>query len=73
LFSVIAQGGAKMLRASIVFFVLGLLAYFFGAYGFAGVSVDIGKLLLVVFLIFSLISFIGGLATGRTNGDKLDI
>jgi uncharacterized membrane protein YtjA (UPF0391 family) len=62
-----------MLRASIVFFVLGLLAYFFGAYGFAGVSVDIGKLLLVVFLIFSLISFIGGLATGKTNGGKLDV
>jgi uncharacterized membrane protein YtjA (UPF0391 family) len=62
-----------MLKASIVFFVLGLLAYFLGAYELLGVSVDIGKMLLVVFLIFSLISFIGSLATGRTNGDKLDI
>jgi uncharacterized membrane protein YtjA (UPF0391 family) len=57
--------GFFMLRAAIVFFVLGLVAYLFGAYGFAGVSIDVGKLLLVVFLVFSLISFIGSLTTGK--------
>ncbi len=35
-----------MLRAAIVFFVIALLAIIFGATGFAGVSMEIGKLLL---------------------------
>lgn len=56
-----------MLRAAIVFFVLGLVAYVFGAYGFAGVSIEVGKLLLVVFLVFALVSFLAGLTTGKSN------
>lgn len=54
-----------MVRAAIAFFVLALVAYFFGAYGIGGLSMDIGKLLLFVFLILAAISFIGGLVTGR--------
>jgi len=57
--------GFFMLRAAIIFFVMGLLAFFFGAYGFAGVSIEVGKLLLVVFLVFSLISFVGGITTDK--------
>lgn len=56
-----------MLRAAITFFVLGLVAYLFGAYGFAGVSIEVGKLLLVVFLVFALVSFLAGLTTGKSN------
>ena len=38
-----------MLRAALVFFVLGLLAIIFGATGFAGLSIDIGRTLLIAF------------------------
>ena len=54
-----------MLRAAIAFFVLALIAMVFGMTGFAGVSMDIGRSLLVVFLILAVISFVGGLLTGK--------
>lgn len=47
-----------MLRAAILFFVLALVAMLFGASGFAGMSMEIGKTLLVVFLVLALLSFI---------------
>jgi uncharacterized membrane protein YtjA (UPF0391 family) len=56
-----------MLRAAVIFFVLGLLGIICGASGFAGVSIDIGKTLLEVFLILSVISFVAHLLTGRGN------
>lgn len=54
-----------MLRAAIAFFVLGLVAILLGANGIGGMSVDIGKTLLFVFLILAVISFIGSLIVGR--------
>jgi len=54
-----------MLRAAIAFFVLGLVAILLGAYGVGGLSVDIGKTLLFVFLILSVISFIASLVVGK--------
>lgn len=54
-----------MLRAAIIFFVLGLIAMLLGATGFAGLSVDIGKTLLLVFLILAAISFVAGLLRGK--------
>jgi len=54
-----------MLQAAIMFFVLALVAILFGATGFAGVSMDIGRTLLVVFLVLAAISFVGSLLTGR--------
>jgi uncharacterized protein (DUF1015 family)/uncharacterized membrane protein YtjA (UPF0391 family) len=54
-----------MLRASIAFFVIGLVAYLLGLYGVAGLSVDIGKILLTVFLIIGAISLVVGLVQGR--------
>jgi len=53
-----------MLRAAIVFFVLGLVAMLLGATGFAGLSVDIGKTLLLVFIILAAISFVASLLSG---------
>jgi len=55
-----------MIRAAISFFVLALVAFIFGAYGIAGVSVEIGKILLWVFLVLAAISFLGALITGRS-------
>ena len=54
-----------MLRAALAFFVLALVAMIFGATGFAGVSMEIGQTLLMVFLILAAISFIAGLVTGK--------
>lgn len=60
-----------MLRASIVFFVIALVAIIFGATGFAGVSMDIAKTLLGVFLVLAIISFIVSLITGRKGSNIL--
>lgn len=56
-----------MVRAAITFFVLAILAFLFGAYGIAGLSVEIGKILLMVFLALAVLSFLGSLITGRKN------
>lgn len=50
---------------AIVFFVIALIAYAFGARGTAGMSASIGRALLFVFLILAVISLIVGFTTGR--------
>lgn len=60
-----------MLRAAIAFFVLGLVAILLGANGVGGLSLDIGKTLLFVFLILAVISFIASMVTGRKMINKL--
>ena len=57
-----------MLRAAIIFFVLALLAYVLGAGGVAGVSMEIGRMLLMVFLVLAVISFVANLVMGRRGG-----
>jgi uncharacterized membrane protein YtjA (UPF0391 family) len=57
-----------MLRAAIVFFVIGLLAMFLGMNGIAGLSVEVGKLLLYVFLALAVLSFVVSLLSGRRSG-----
>jgi uncharacterized membrane protein YtjA (UPF0391 family) len=54
-----------MLRAAIAFFVIGLLAMVLGATGVAGVSLEVGRLLLFVFLFLALVSFVVSLISGR--------
>lgn len=54
-----------MLRAALVFFILAIVAYIFGATGVAGVSMDIAQTLLVFFLILAVIGLIAGLTIGR--------
>jgi len=54
-----------MLRAAFMFFVLGLVALVFGASNFAGLSIEIGKILLFVFLALAVVSVFIGLITGR--------
>lgn len=56
-----------MLRAAIVFFVLGLVAMLLGANGFAGVTLEIGKLLLIVFVALAIISTLISLASGKDS------
>ena len=59
-----------MLRAAIAFFVLGLIAILLGANGVGGLSLDIGKTLLFVFLILAVISFIASMVSGRKMLNK---
>ncbi|RYZ87459.1 MAG: DUF1328 domain-containing protein [Proteobacteria bacterium] len=54
-----------MLRAAIAFFVLAVVAFILGAAGIAGVSMEIGKLLLTVFLVLAVISFVVDLVGKR--------
>ena len=56
-----------MLRAAIAFFVLALVAFILGASGIAGMSMEIGKLLLTVFLVLAVISFVIDLVGRRGN------
>lgn len=54
-----------MLQVAIGFLVLAVIAMVFGAYGVAGVSMDAGKTLLVVFLVLAAVSFVFSLITGK--------
>ena len=54
-----------MLRAAIAFFIIGLVAYALGAGGVAGVSLEAGKMLLMVFLVLAVVSFVINLVSGR--------
>lgn len=60
-----------MLRAAIIFFVLGLVAILLGANNFAGLSLEVGKIILFAFLILAAISFLGALLTGRQGPKAL--
>lgn len=60
-----------MLRAAIAFFVIGLIAFILGAGNIAGVSIEIGQTLLVVFLVLAVISYLISLSTGRKPGSLL--
>lgn len=55
-----------MVRAAIAFFVLALVAFVLGATGIAGLSIEIGKILLVVFLVLAVISFLGSVIWGKS-------
>mgnify|MGYP003343453191 CR=1 FL=1 len=46
-----------MLRAAIAFFILAIVAFVLGANGVAGLSMEVGRLLLIVFLVLAVISF----------------
>ena len=54
-----------MLRAALAFFVIGLLAVVLGANNIAGISIELGKLLLTVFVVLAVISLVISLITGR--------
>lgn len=60
-----------MLKAAITFFILGLVAMLFGVFGVAGVSADLGEMILSVFFIFALMSFIGSAEIERKKTNDL--
>lgn len=58
-----------MLRAAIAFFILALVAFVLGANGIAGMSMEIGRILLIVFLVLAVISFVINMISG-TKGRR---
>jgi uncharacterized membrane protein YtjA (UPF0391 family) len=44
-----------------------LIAYIFGASGIVGLSVDIGKILIIIFLVLAVISLLVSLVTGKKS------
>ena len=57
---------ATLLGLAIVFLIVAFLAYVFGAKGVAGLSMNIAKILIVVFVVLFAISFVFG-AVLNTN------
>lgn len=53
-----------MLRGAIIFFMLAIVAGLFGFGGIAAGAEGIGKILLVVFLVLAILSFLGGRSRG---------
>ncbi len=53
-----------MLNWAILFFIVALVAAFFGFGGIAGTAASIGKILFVGFLVLAAIALIGGLVRG---------
>lgn len=58
-----------MLRAALIFFLLGLIAILLGASNVAGISLEIGQTLLSVFLILAVISLVASLVSGRRSAN----
>lgn len=66
-----SRGVLTMLRAAIAFFLVALVAMFFGMNNIAGISAELGKILLFVFLVLAVISVIASLLTGKRSGPPL--
>jgi uncharacterized membrane protein YtjA (UPF0391 family) len=62
-----------MLRAAIMFFIIGLIAMVLGMGNVAGLSVEAGKMLLTVFVVLAVISFCVSLISGggRHSGPRI--
>lgn len=54
-----------MLRWSLGFFIVAIIAAIFGFGGIAAGASDIAKILFFFFIVFFLVSLVWGLATGR--------
>ncbi len=59
-----------MLRAALGFFLFGMVALLLGAYNVGGISIEIGRTLLFVFLGLALITTIAGLVVGKSPHPK---
>ena len=57
-----------MLRWSLIFFIIAIIAAVFGFGGVASGASDIARVLFFFFIVFFVVSLIWGLATGRRVG-----
>lgn len=56
-----------MIRAAILFFAIALVALLFGLNGVAGLSMEVGKIIVLVFIAISALTFIAALASTRPS------
>ncbi|WP_435334911.1 DUF1328 domain-containing protein [Haloarchaeobius sp. TZWWS8] len=56
--SVPLQSDGGFLYYAVLFFVLAIVAYVLGARGVAGLSMDIAKLLIVIFVVLAIIALL---------------
>lgn len=56
-----------MIRAAVAFFIMAIIAYVLGANQVGGISLEIGKTLVVVFLVLAVVSFLVSLVTGKNT------
>jgi uncharacterized membrane protein YtjA (UPF0391 family) len=54
-----------MLRWAVIFFVVSIVAAFFGFGGIASAAAGVAKVLFFIFVALFLVALIGGLAAGR--------
>jgi uncharacterized membrane protein YtjA (UPF0391 family) len=59
------NGGKTMLRWALIFFIVALIAAFFGFGGVAGAAATVAKILFFGFLVLAAIAVIAGLGTRR--------
>jgi uncharacterized membrane protein YtjA (UPF0391 family) len=60
-----------MLRWSLAFFIIAIIAALFGFGGIAGGAVEIAKLLFFFFLVVCVVSLVWGLPTGRRTNPPI--
>lgn len=56
-----------MVRAALVFFIIAFIAFFLGAAGVAGMSMDAAKTLLWVFVVMALVTLGLAMVTGNRS------
>ncbi len=54
-----------MKRAAVVYFILAILSFALGAAGIAGLTLEIGKTFLSIFLFLSVVSFLVAVTTNE--------
>jgi uncharacterized membrane protein YtjA (UPF0391 family) len=52
------QSGGGFIELAILFVILAIVAGIFGAKGIAGVSMDIAKWLVIIFVVLAIVSFV---------------
>lgn len=48
-----------MFKVAVIFFIMGVLGLFLGILGVGGLTIELGEMIISLFFIFALISFIG--------------
>lgn len=62
-----------MIQAAISLFILGLVAFFLGANNIAGVTMELGRTLLLVFVVLSAVSFLSDLYYRNRTSRKREL
>lgn len=57
-----------MLKASVFFFILGIIAMLLGLNGVAGLTFEAGRMALIAFLALAVLGFVAGLISSRRPG-----